>query len=231
MEKVMQDIKPLYQQLHAYARRELFKKYGANIISPTGPIPDHLFQQVLLQAWTPGSILESYFPHNQLPPYDEFVKDFDAKKLIDEAERFYASVGFNSLGETFYKENLKEQDESANSGDCKADIFDITPQVYMKYCKKVNFKKFMQNHGYMGRVHYAKEKHNLPAYFFNSYDLEYPVGEAVILSASTPKHLGSIGLAENFKFTESILKNRLFRMVCIYYCTSYCYIYLAVILM
>jgi len=212
MEKVMQEIKPFYQQLHAYTRRELFKKYGADVINPTGPIPDHLFQQVLLQAWTPGSILESYFPKNQLPPYDEFVKDFDAKKMIDEAERFYTSLGFNALEESFYKDNLKEQDESANSGDCKADIFDVTPQVYMKYCKKVEFKKFMQTHGYMGRVHYAKEKRNLPAYFFNSYELEYPVGEAVILSASTPKHLGAIGLAENFQFTESVLKNRLFRM-------------------
>ncbi|XP_054740229.1 angiotensin-converting enzyme [Anastrepha obliqua] len=212
MEKVMEEIKPAYKQLHAFIRKELHKKYGGDVVNPRGPIPDHLFQQVREQAWYANSVIEPYFPKQNLPPYDTFVQHFEPKTMIDEAENFYKSLGFTELPSKFYQEQLKEQDESAEGANCRADIFDLTPHVYMKYCKKVEFRKFMQNHGYLCRVHYAKEKHNLPSYFFNSYDLEYPVGEAVILSASSPKHLQAIGLSKDFQFSEPILMNRLFRM-------------------
>lgn len=212
MEKVMEELLPAYKQLHAFIRSELNEKYGSEVVDPNGPIPDHLFEQVRAQAWKEGSIIEKYFPFKELPPYDGFVKDYDAKKEIKEAQNFYKSLGFSDLDEDFTKNQLKEQDEEANSGDCHADIFDLTPKVYMLYCEKVDFKKFMQMHGYLSRYHYAQEKKNLPSYFFDSYDLEYPVGEAVILSACTPKHLQTIGLAKNFEFTEKILTNRLFRM-------------------
>ena len=35
-------IKPLYQQIHAYVRRHLRLKYGENVVSAKGPIPAHL---------------------------------------------------------------------------------------------------------------------------------------------------------------------------------------------
>ncbi|XP_067629386.1 angiotensin-converting enzyme [Eurosta solidaginis] len=212
MNNVMKEIKPSYKELHSFIRSELHKKYGGDIVNPRGPIPDHLFQQVREQAWQENSVIDPYFPKKNLPPYDSFVEDFDPKAMIEEAENFYKSLGFSQLPQHFYEKQLKQQDESAESGDCKADIFDLTPHVYMKYCKKVEFRKFLQNHGYLARVHYSIEKQNLPSYFFSSYDLEYPVGEAVILSTSTPKYLQAIGLSKDFEFAESTLMNRLFRM-------------------
>lgn len=209
----MEEIRPAYQQLHAFVRHELLKKYGSNVVDANGPIPDHLFEQVLAQAWKEDSVIEAYFPFKELPPYDGFVKNYDAKKVLQEAQQFYKSLGFPELDETFVKDQLKEHDdETSNVGDCRADIFDLTPKVYMKYCPKVDFRKFMQMHGYISRIYYAHEKKHLPAYFFNSYDLEYPVGEAVILSACTPKHLQAIDLAKDFKFINKTLMNRLFRM-------------------
>uniref|UniRef100_T1GU10 Angiotensin-converting enzyme n=1 Tax=Megaselia scalaris TaxID=36166 RepID=T1GU10_MEGSC len=111
----------------------------------------------------------------------------------------------------FWKNRVKAEDEE--QGDCKSDIFDITPHVYLKYCKKVDFRKFLQAHGYMGSIHYALQKKELPFYYFSSYDLEYPVGEAVILSASTHKHLKSVGLLPDVKYKDDVMMNRLFRMV------------------
>lgn len=103
--------------------------------------------------------------------------------------------------------------ESEEQGDCKSDIFDITPHVYLKYCKKVDFRKLLQAHGYMGSIHYALQKKELPYYYFPSYDLEFPVGEAVILSASTHKHLKSVGLLPDVNYKDDVMMNRLFRMV------------------
>lgn len=40
--KLWADVKPLYQQLHAYVRKRLRDKYGDQVVSQSGPIPAHL---------------------------------------------------------------------------------------------------------------------------------------------------------------------------------------------
>ena len=35
-------VKPMYLQIHAFVRRKLVEKYGADKVDPTGPIPAHL---------------------------------------------------------------------------------------------------------------------------------------------------------------------------------------------
>lgn len=42
LEALWKDLEPLYLNLHAYVRRSLFKKYGAEHINLKGPIPAHL---------------------------------------------------------------------------------------------------------------------------------------------------------------------------------------------
>lgn len=37
-----EQIKPLYQQIHAYVRRHLRQKYGESVVPARGPIPAHL---------------------------------------------------------------------------------------------------------------------------------------------------------------------------------------------
>ncbi|ALC40783.1 Ance-4 [Drosophila busckii] len=212
MEQVMQELKPAYEQLHAFVRQELHKKYGAEVVNAQGPIPDHLFQQVLEQAWETDSIIESYFPRRELPQYDDFVRQLSAKALVNESERFFTSLGFQPLSAEFHKDQLKEPNEDRPDDDCRPSLFDLTPHVYMMYCEKVSFRKLMQYHAQMGRVYYAEQKKQLPSYYFKAYNLEYPVGEAVVLSASSPTHLTSRGLAKSEQFPEKALTNRLFRM-------------------
>ncbi|KRF99167.1 uncharacterized protein Dwil_GK28339 [Drosophila willistoni] len=212
MERVMEELKPAYKQLHAFVRHELHKKYGQEVVDANGPIPDHLFQQVLEQAWSEGSILEQYFPRRELPQYDDFVKDRTAKALINESENFYTSLGFRPLSQEFHKSQLKEPNQHRPDDDCRPSIFDLTPRVYLMYCEKVSFRKLMQYHSHMARVYYAQQKQQLPSYYFKAYNLEYPVGEAVVLSASSPTHLVGRGLAKNVQFTQKTLMNRLFRM-------------------
>lgn len=38
-------IKPLYEQIHAYVRRHLRLKYGEDVVSAKGPIPAHLLSE------------------------------------------------------------------------------------------------------------------------------------------------------------------------------------------
>ncbi|KAL5288395.1 hypothetical protein ACFFRR_008931 [Megaselia abdita] len=212
MESVMKSLKPFYQQLHSFVRHQLHTKYGDVVIDKDGPIPEHLFQQVIVQAWKNGSVIDSSFPSSDLPNIDESLihQNYDAMKIIKTANGFYESLGLDSLDDEFWEKRVKPEDEE--QGDCKSDIFDITPHVYLKYCKKVDFRKFLQAHGYMGSIHYALQKKQLPYYYFPSYDLEFPVGEAVILSASTHKHLKSVGLLPDVSYKDDVMMNRLFRM-------------------
>ncbi|XP_055851142.1 angiotensin-converting enzyme-like [Episyrphus balteatus] len=213
MRKVVKQIRPLYNQLHAFIRNRLYQRYGDLVIKPNGPIPHHLFEQVLAQAWTPGSIIDDMYPHKDLPPYDEILKqnDFDTLKMFKMADKFYQSLGFNSIPEEYWGSHFKMNSDE-DEGDCKPTIFDMSPNVYMQYCQKMDFRKFLQAHGYMGEVYYAREKVDLPVYYFDAHYLQFPVGEAVVLSASTPKHLSAIGLVTDFKFTEEVKMNRLLRM-------------------
>ncbi|XP_055902859.1 angiotensin-converting enzyme-like [Eupeodes corollae] len=213
MENVMTQMEPFYLQLHGFIRNQLLKKYGDLVIKPKKPIPHHLFEQVLAQTWTSGSIIDDKYPHKDLPPYDEILKqnNYDTLKMFKMADGFYRSMGFNSISEEYWTNHIK-MNSNEDEGDCKAMVFDESPNVYLRYCQKMDFRKFLQAHGYMGEVYYAREKIDLPAYYFDSYGLEYPVGEAVILSASTPKHLSSIGLVTQFRFTDEVKMNRLLRM-------------------
>lgn len=45
--KLWEDVKPLYQQLHAYVRKRLRDKYGDHVVSAKGPIPAHLLGETL----------------------------------------------------------------------------------------------------------------------------------------------------------------------------------------
>lgn len=42
LERLYQELKPLYLNLHAYVRRSLHRHYGPDIVDVRGPIPAHL---------------------------------------------------------------------------------------------------------------------------------------------------------------------------------------------
>lgn len=42
IEELYRTIEPLYQNLHAFVRRQLYKQYGPKYINLKGPIPAHL---------------------------------------------------------------------------------------------------------------------------------------------------------------------------------------------
>ncbi len=45
MERLWQQVKPLYDSLYTYTRRKLSEKYGKDVVPLDGPIPAHLLRQ------------------------------------------------------------------------------------------------------------------------------------------------------------------------------------------
>jgi peptidyl-dipeptidase A len=86
------EVQPLYEQLHAWARRTLAARFDSD--HPAGTIPAHWLPNRWGQNW-PGLVagIDMYAPFRTKP------RAF----ITQQAERFYTSLGFPALPRTFYE--------------------------------------------------------------------------------------------------------------------------------
>jgi peptidyl-dipeptidase A len=87
----VRDTRPLYEQLHTWAKHELANRYKADI--PKGKIPAHWLPNRWGQNW-PGMV-EGV---DMDAPFKAKTKEF----ITEQAERFYVSLGFPHLPKAFY---------------------------------------------------------------------------------------------------------------------------------
>src|SRR6266852_2619316 len=107
-DRLWEQLKPLYESLHAYARGQLRKKYGNDLIPARGPIPAHLLGNIWGQEWNNVySLMDSPKPPQS---YDltKILQDrhTDAKGMVRYGEAFFASLGFAALPKTFWERSL-----------------------------------------------------------------------------------------------------------------------------
>ena len=108
VERMWNEVRPLYLSLHAYVRSKLAEKYGAKLVPANGPIPAHLLGNMWAQEW--GNIYPVVAPATSGPGYD-VTKLLEAKKvdqvgMFHIAENFFTSLGLQKLPETFWKRSL-----------------------------------------------------------------------------------------------------------------------------
>lgn len=91
-EELIADVWPLYRELHTWARHELAARLGE-------PVPDYLPAH-----WLPDRWGQDWSPvlGSDGPGLDEALANRDAEWIVREAERFYVSLGFDELPETFW---------------------------------------------------------------------------------------------------------------------------------
>ena len=92
-EQFVREIWPLYRELHTWARYELAKKYGAAEVPDM--IPAHWLPDRWAQDWSGLVTVEGL-------DLDGALKAKGPEWLVKQAERFYVSLGFDPLPETFY---------------------------------------------------------------------------------------------------------------------------------
>ena len=51
LERLWNQVRPLYLSLHTYVRARLVEKYGPQVVPPDGPIPAHLLGNLWSQQW------------------------------------------------------------------------------------------------------------------------------------------------------------------------------------
>ena len=126
VERLWQQVKPLYEELHCYVRARLQKKYGKDKVADGKPIPAHLLGNMWAQEW--GNIHELTTPYPGLPSLDvgkELVrKKVEPVAMVKQGEDFFASLGFARLPETFWERSqfAKPRDREVV---CHASAWDI----------------------------------------------------------------------------------------------------------
>ena len=102
MRQFNEELRPLYRELHTWARYELAEKYGV-------PVPEYLPAHWLPNRWGQDwTALASLASGDEAPrrrrgrTLDDALGEKTPEWIVEQAERFYVSMGFQELPESFY---------------------------------------------------------------------------------------------------------------------------------
>src|SRR3984885_9080420 len=207
VERLWQQVRPLYLSLHTYVRARLVQKYGPQIVPPDGPIPAHLLGNPWAQEW--GNV----FPILGLPEnssgYDLTAllkaQNLDAKGMVRYGENFYKSLGFAPLPDTFWQRSLltKPRDRDVV---CHASAWDIDNEddLRIKMCIQIRDVDFVTIHHELGHNFYQRAYKDQPFLFKAGANdgFHEAIGDTIAL-AITPEYLRTIGLLDHLPSAES----------------------------
>jgi peptidyl-dipeptidase A len=200
LDRLWEQVRPLYVALHAYVRNKLREKYGDPVVPAHGPIPAHLLGNLWAQEWE--NIYPLVPPQNADLGYDltSILKsrNTDAKQMIRYGEHFFTSLGFAPLPESFWQRSLfvKPQDRDVV---CHASAWDVdfVNDLRVKMCIDITGEYFATIHHELGHNFYQRAYNSQPFLFRDSANdgFHEAVGDTIALSV-TPEYLVQIGLLD-----------------------------------
>jgi len=199
LDRLWDQVRPLYVSLHAYVRTKLHEKYG-DIVPANGPIPAHLFGNIWAQDWS--NIYKLVAPASADPGYDltQILKSRNTQPLdmVRYGEGFFKSLGFASLPDTFWRRSLfiKPRDRDVV---CHASAWDIDnlDDLRIKMCIEINGEDFTTIHHELGHNFYQRAYKTQPPLFRDSANdgFHEAIGDTIALSV-TPEYLVKLGFLQ-----------------------------------
>jgi peptidyl-dipeptidase A len=197
VDKLWDQVKPLYDQLHCYARRKLNQRYGDKVVAKTGLIPSPLLGNMWAQSW--DYLYPELEPYKGVAPIDvtpELAKHYDAKKMVQMGEAFYTSLGMDPLPATFWDRSQLTKPADKNVV-CHASAWDVRydNDLRIKMCINLNQEDLWTIHHELGHDYYFHYYYKLPIlYQAGANDgFHEAIGDAIQLSM-TPGYLKEKGL-------------------------------------
>jgi peptidyl-dipeptidase A len=200
MDRLWNQVRPLYLSLHAYVRAKLREKYG-DAVPANGPIPVHLLGNMWAQGWE--NIYPLVAPKAADPGYDLTAilkaKGKQPLDIVRYGESFFTSLGFAPLPKTFWERSLfvKPRDREVV---CHASAWDVdqVEDVRLKMCIEINAEDFSVIHHELGHNFYQRAYDQQPFLFRDSANdgFHEAIGDTIALSV-TPEYLQKIGLLES----------------------------------
>jgi peptidyl-dipeptidase A len=199
-DRLWDQLRPLYESLHAYVRGQVRKKYGNDLVPAHGPIPAHLLGNIWSQEWNNVYALMDSPKPAQSYDLSKILQDrhTDAKGMVHYGEAFFTSLGFAPLPKTFWERSLftKPADRDVV---CHASAWDVDfkDDLRVKMCIQIREEDFRTIHHELGHNFYQRAYNTQPSLFQNSANdgFHEAVGDTIALSV-TPEYLKKIGLID-----------------------------------
>ncbi|MDH3588275.1 MAG: M2 family metallopeptidase, partial [Gammaproteobacteria bacterium] len=212
VERLWQQVKPLYDELHCYVRAELGEFYGADRVPQDSPIPAHLLGNMWSQNW--GEIYELVEPYSGTSSLDVdaamLARDYSVEQMVKQAEDFYVSLGMPTLPDTFWDYSMFTRPRDREVV-CHASAWpmDGDLDVRMKMCTQINEEDLRTIFHELGHIYYYLAYRDLSeVYHGGAHDgFHEAIGDTVLLSM-TPAFLQEIGLVDSFEVDEKALINQ-----------------------
>ena len=201
VDRLWEQVRPLYLALHAYVRSRLRATYGPDVVPASGPIPAHLLGNIWAQEW--GNVYPLVAPKGQGPSLDVtprlVAKGVDAREMVRFGERFFLSLGLDPLPQTFWDRSLftKPRDREVV---CHASAWDIdfADDLRIKMCIEPTDEDFRTIHHELGHNYYQRAYKPLSFIFQDSANdgFHEALGDTLALSV-TPAYLKQLGLIDS----------------------------------
>jgi len=152
MDNLVEELRPLYSELHTYVRYELAERYNE-------PVPEKLPAHWLPNRWGqrwPGIV--------EAVNLDELFEDKSAEWMVKAGEEFYVSLGFDTLNQNFWeRSDLYPVEEGASrkkNNHASAWHLDLQDDYRSLMSVVPNSRWFGTSHHELGHIYYYIEYSN-----------------------------------------------------------------------
>ena len=203
MQQLNEELRPLYRELHTYARYELAKQYGVK------QVPDYLPAHWLPNRW--GQDWSAMVEVKGID-LDAALKPKGAEWLVQQGERFYTSLGFPALPQTFYtKSSLYPLPEGANykkNNHASAWHIDLDKDVRSLMSVEPNAEWYETTHHELGHIYYYMTYTNpdVPVLLRSGANRAYheAIGSLMGLAAMQKPFLAELNLIDRNTQTDQV---------------------------
>jgi peptidyl-dipeptidase A len=145
-DRFMRDLRPLYLQLHTWAKYELAKRYGQPVPKR---IPAHWLDNRWAQEW-PGLVAAA--------DLDDRFKGRTAEWIVQSAERFWSGLGFPKLPASFWEKSdlypVKPGDPRKKNTHASCWHVDLDTDIRSLMSVEPNTEWFLTAHHELGHGYY-----------------------------------------------------------------------------
>lgn len=189
-DQVNQELKPLYQQIYSWAKYKLAEKYKQPVPEK---IPAHWIGNRWSQAW-PGLV--------EGVDLDDLFKERSPEWIIQQAERFYVSLGWPKMPESFWaKSDLYELPPNSprkKNTHASAWHLDLENDVRSLMSVKPNYDWFETTHHELGHIYYylAYTNPNVPLPLREGANRAFheAIGDLISIAARQVPYLKEVGV-------------------------------------
>jgi peptidyl-dipeptidase A len=194
VEEINRELRPLFRELHTWARHELARRYDA-------PVPDLIPAHWLPNRWGQGWEALVDVPGFDLGPA---LSARGPEWLVHQAERFYTSLGFEPLPAGFWERSslypLPADSPFKKNTHASAWHIDLARDVRSLMSVEANDEWYTTTHHELGHIYYylSYSTPAVPLLLREGANRAYheAVGSLLGLAAGAPRFVAAVGLAD-----------------------------------